>query len=109
MSDGQVEAELGRRVKRLRVERGLNQTELGERAGVGRRTISGMENGEGCTMGTFIALVRALGEVGQLEGLFPEPEVSPLVLTETAKLKERKYPYKPRKKKDDEWKWGDEK
>lgn len=109
-SDEQVEAELGKRLRRRRVERGLNQSELATKAGVARRTISSVENGEGCTMATFIALMRGLGDVAQLEALLPDPGISPIALTSATKVKERKYPYKPRgARTKTEWKWGDEK
>ena len=109
MSDGQVEAELGRRLKRRRVELGWNQSELAEKAGLGRRTITAVENGSGCATGTLIALLRALGALSELAGILPDPGPSPIALT-GGRVKERKYPYKPRgkKKEDAPWQWGDE-
>ena len=113
LSDSQIEAEVGRRLRRRRVELGFNQTELAEMAGVDRRTVSSLENGGGCSMGTFIAILRALGSLADLQGILPESEVSPIALTGTT-VKERKYPYKPRgtkktKQQDSPWQWGDEK
>lgn len=110
LSDPQIEEELGRRVRRRRVERGLNQTELAERAGVTRRTVSTVENGGGCSLRTFVALLRALDSLQDLDGLLAEAEVSPIALT-SSKIKERKRPYKPRGRKstDAPWQWGDEK
>lgn len=108
LSDSQVEAELGRRLKRRRVEMGLNQSELAERAGLGRRTITAVENGRGCGTGTFIALLRVLGGLPALAQLLPDPGPSPIALT-SGRVKERKYPYKARgKKKASTWQWGDE-
>ena len=108
LSDPQIEADLGKRLKRRRVELGWNQSELAERAGLGRRTITSVENGHGCSLSTFIALLRALGALPELNGLLPEPEVSPIALT-GSKVQDRKYPYKPRGKTADKpWKWGDE-
>ena len=111
-----VEAELGRRLKRRRVELGLNQTEVAERAGVARRTVSSVERGEGGSMATFVALLRALGALDDLQRLLPDPGPSPIALTEgkVNRVKERKYPYKARKKSPsspaaEPWKWGDEK
>ena len=112
----QIEAELGRRLKRRRVELGLNQTEVAERAGVARRTVSSVERGEGGSMATFVALLRALGALDDLQRLLPDPGPSPIALTEgrANRVKERKYPYKARQKKSadattESWKWGDEK
>ena len=110
LSDSQIEAELGKRLKRRRVDLRLNQTELAERAGVGRRTITAVENGQGCSLGTLISLLRALDGLNDLGLLLPIPEISPIAETST-RMKERIYPYKARKKKDapNEWKWNDEK
>ena len=104
----QIEKELGRRLKQRRLELNLSQAEVAEKSGLGRRTITAIENGEGSTLGTFIALLRALQALHYLEQLLPDPGPSPLML---AKLQEapRKYASKPRKPKPTaEWKWGDE-
>ena len=109
LSDPQIEAELGKRLRRRRVELGLNQTEVAAKAGLGRRTITAVENGHGCSLRTFVALLRALGTLQDLDRLLPDPGPSPIALT-TNKVKERKYPYKPRRRKteDKRWQWGDE-
>ena len=67
-------------------------------------------------MATFVALLRALGAVEDLQRLLPDPGPSPIALTEgkTGRVKERKNPYKARKKRkpdgtEQPWKWGDEK
>jgi transcriptional regulator with XRE-family HTH domain len=104
----QIEQELGHRLKQRRLELNLNQTEVAEKSGLGRRTITAIENGEGSTLGTLIALLRALQALHHIEQVLPDPGPSPLLL---AKLQEepRKYASKPRKAKPTtEWKWGDE-
>lgn len=105
----QIEQELGRRLRQRRLELNLSQSEIAERSGLGRRTITAIENGEGSTLTTFVALLRALQALHYLEQFLPDPGPSPLLL---AKLQEepRKYASKPRKPKPtSEWKWGDEK
>lgn len=104
----QIEQELGHRLKQRRLELNLSQTEVAEKSGLGRRTITAIENGEGSTLTTFIALLRGLQALHYLEQFLPDPGPSPLML---AKLQEapRKYASKPRKPKPTtEWKWGDE-
>jgi transcriptional regulator with XRE-family HTH domain len=115
-STTQIEADLGQRLRRRRVALGLNQTEVAERAGLARRTVSSVERGEGASMATFVALLRALGALDQLQQILPDPGPSPIALTEgrAGRVKERKNPYKARKKRSPEtagepWKWGDEK
>ena len=66
----QIEVDLGLRLRRRRVELGLNQTEVAERAGLARRTVSSVERGEGASMTTFIALLRALGALDQFAADF---------------------------------------
>ena len=117
-SNEQIETELGRRVKREHVAQRLNQTELAELAGVVRRTVSSFERDKGASPTSFIALLQGLDAVRKLERIFPDLGPSPIALTEgTPRVKERKYPYRPRQKKNGDdpdvaktpWKWGDEK
>ena len=117
-STTQIEAELGHRLRRRRVALGLNQSEVAERAGLARRTVSSVERGEGASMATFVSMLRALGALDQLQQILPDPGPSPIALTEGkgSRVKERKNPYKARKKRklqaaeaDEPWKWGDEK
>jgi len=55
-------AEAGRRIRRLRGERGLSLSELARRAGIGKATLSGLESGtRNPTAGTLYAIA------GQLE------------------------------------------
>jgi DNA-binding XRE family transcriptional regulator len=56
----QIEQEHGHRLKQRRLELMLSQSEVPGRSGLSRRTITAIENGEGSTLGTFIALLRAL-------------------------------------------------
>lgn len=109
LSNSQIEQELGKRLKDRRLELNLSQAEVSERSGVARRTITGIENGHGCTLGTLIALLRALDGLDALEGFLPDPGPSPLLLL--AKLQEapRKYASKPRNAQPPTpWQWGDE-
>ena len=117
-STTQIEAELGYRLRRRRVALGLNQSEVAERAGLARRTVSSVERGEGASMATFVSMLRALGALDQLQQILPDPGPSPIALTEgkANRVNERKNPYKARKKRkpdaakaDEPWKWGDEK
>ena len=98
------------RLKRQRLELNLSQTEAATRSGLSRRTITSIENGEGSTLSTLIALLRALNSLDTLEGFLPDPGISPMALL---KLQEqpRKHASKPRKKVNypKKWQWGDEK
>ena len=55
-------AETGRRIRRLRGERGLSLSELARRAGIGKATLSGLETGvRNPTAGTLYAIAGQLG------------------------------------------------
>lgn len=110
LSNLQIEQELGRRIKKRRLERNLSQAEVAKRSGLSRRTVTAIENGEGSTLATLVALLRALNALDTLEDFLPDPGISPMA---QLRLQEepRKYASKPRKAKTPQtpWKWGDEK
>ena len=109
LSNPQIEQELGKRLKRKRLDLNLSQMEVATRSGLSRRTITAIENGEGSTLTTLIALLRALNALDTLEEFLPDPGISPLAMV---KLREDpvKYASKPRKPiAPTPWKWGDEK
>lgn len=61
MDSTQAAAEVGRRLRALRVERGLSLSELARRAGVGKGTLSELETGRrNPTLDTLFALTSAL-------------------------------------------------
>ena len=113
MSNQQIEAEMGERIRRRRLDMNISQTELARRAGVARRTITSVENGEGCSLQTLIALVRALRALPWIDQFLPDPEISPMALLVESQGKyhvkrARKHAGRSRKPAG-EWKWGDEK
>lgn len=108
LSNSQIEQELGKRLKNHRVSRNLSQSDVATRSGLSRRTISAIENGEGSSLTTLIAILRALNALNTLESFLPDPGPSPMAM---ALLRESptKYPSKPRKSTaPTPWKWGDE-
>ena len=86
MNDKAVLAEMGRRVQIHRLNLNLTQAATAEMAGVSRRALQKLENGEACTLSTLIRILRALGKLDTLAAFLPEPGPSPLQL---AKLKGR--------------------
>jgi transcriptional regulator with XRE-family HTH domain len=108
LSNPQIEQELGKRLKNHRVDLNLSQSVIATRSGLSRRTITAIENGEGSTLTSLIAILRALNALDTLESFLPDPGPSPMAL---ARLQESptKYPSKPRKSPTPAaWKWGDE-
>lgn len=109
LSNPQIEQELGKRLKERRLEMNLSQEQIAARSGLSRRTITAIENGEGSTLTTLIAMLRALQALDTLDAFLPEPGPSPMAMI-TLRDDVRKYASKPRKAQPPtEWKWGDEK
>lgn len=109
-TSAQIEQELGRRLKRKRLELNLSQEKLAKRSGLARRTITAVENGAGGTLSTLIEMLRALDSLAILEDFLPEPGPSPMQMARLREDPVRKYASKPRRAPDPgDWKWGDEK
>ncbi|MGI9289523.1 MAG: helix-turn-helix domain-containing protein [Pseudomonadales bacterium] len=102
-----VERALGQRLEKLRLSKNMNQTTLANEAGVSRRTITRLENGEGVSLDTLIRVMKALGVVDRLETLLPDPTVRPI---ERVRLKgrERKRAREKSGAGSSNWTWGDE-
>ena len=102
-SNEQVRHELGQRIRAVRKSRGLNQTQLAERAGVSRPTVSKLERGTDVSLDSFLSSLRALDLLDALRNLVPEPGVSPMAeLTGKVATKRSTAPDSPT------WTWGDE-
>lgn len=95
----EIEAELGERLKTLRIHRNLEQTTLAARAGISVRTLRNLESGGGSSLRTLILVVRALGREQWFETIAPVSTINPLMLTRTAAPRQRAS--KPRPKKPD--------
>jgi transcriptional regulator with XRE-family HTH domain len=102
-----IEASLGSKLERLRLSKNINQSALAEEAGVSRRTITRLENGEGTSLDTFIRVLRALGIADRLETLLPDPATRPI---ERIRLggRERKRARMKKGSSADAWTWGPE-
>ena len=112
MNAEQIETEIGKRLESVRLVQNISQQDVADKAGVSRRTISRMENGQGVTFNTLIRVMRALDLTNHLEDLVPSLDIRPI---ERVKQKqERKHASSPRKKNPSTpstktpWKWGDQ-
>ena len=70
--------ELGRRIEAERLQRNLPQAELAAAAGISRRTVIRMENGDACRLDAFLAVLKRFGIVERLDVLLPEPGLTPI-------------------------------
>lgn len=74
------EALLGEQVRRVRIARNLDQTELAHLADVSVGAVSNLERGKGSSLRTLVSVLRALERIDWLESLAPGVGVSPMQL-----------------------------
>ena len=76
---------LGRRLRRLRLRRNLDQLSVAARAGVSEKALRNLEAGRGSTVETMLRVLKALDALEGLDALAPEVTVDPMVLLERAR------------------------
>ena len=104
-----IERDLCKKLERIRLLKNISQAKLAEAAGVSRRTISRMENGEGISLDTFIRVMQALNLTDQLTAMLPNSEIRPIERVGRKGNGERKNASSPRTpKKTKKWEWGSE-
>ena len=92
MSNSEIVKELGKRFKEYRLVCRLTQQEAADKAGMSIVTLRQFENGKAynITMGNFIALLRAIDCLEQVNELLPEMPVSPYTLEQWIKNKPKR-------------------
>lgn len=86
MTDKAIEAEIGMRIKSLRLRRNLTQQQVAEAAAVSLNVIKALESGKG-KLSSLISVLRELGALDELDRFIQEQVVSPVQL---AKLQGKK-------------------
>ncbi len=76
-------AELGGRLRRFRLQQNLTQAELAREAGISPRTLRNVERGEDTQLTTLLRILRVLGRLDSLDAFLPRPRVSPIELLAT--------------------------
>jgi transcriptional regulator with XRE-family HTH domain len=111
LTDHAVQAEIGSRLARLRLERNITQEQLALDAGVTRRVVANLEAGATVRTTSLIRVLRVLDLLDRLDTAVPEPQPSPLKLLELQGRQRRR----ARGRGDQQsppapgsWKWGDE-
>lgn len=80
MPDPAILRIVGDRLRQERLNQNLTQIELAGRSGVGRIVVQRTEAGKGCSLRSFVRLLRTLGKLDHLNSLLPEPGISPIDL-----------------------------
>jgi transcriptional regulator with XRE-family HTH domain len=86
---GELELDLGEKLKRLRLNKNCDQKTLAARADVSVRALRNIEAGQGSTVKTLLSVVRALGRESWLQTIAPVATINPLTLTSRASMRVR--------------------
>ncbi len=108
--DEAILAELGGRLRALRLRRNVSQQELADEASVGRMTVQRLEQGGSASLTSVIRLLRALGATEGLEQLIPAPAPTPIdALEREGRQRQRARSTRAgRVESRGAWRWGDE-
>jgi transcriptional regulator with XRE-family HTH domain len=88
-SPAELQVELGRRLRQLRLQRNIDQRTLAEKAGIALTALQSLEAGRGSSVQTLLRTLKALNYLEGIEMLAPEPTVNPLALLRTTKPRQR--------------------
>ncbi|HEY3487820.1 MAG TPA: helix-turn-helix transcriptional regulator [Gammaproteobacteria bacterium] len=80
LNNDAILAEMGERLRRLRLNANIGQEDLAKATGLSRKTIQNAESGHNCSMDTLVRMLRGLGELEQLDNFMPAPGLSPIQL-----------------------------
>lgn len=105
LSDLDLLTELGKRLRQARVNRNISQKELAEKAGISSRTVQNAEEGKPASIKVWIAMLRALGLLDQLDNFMPVQQISPIILAEAQSRQRQRASKKRNTKKKDESEW----
>ncbi len=86
----------GEKLKTLRVEANLSQTELAKKTGMSRSSIAEIEKGRNFSIGSLLAILRALNLLNQMEFFLKKEEyqLSPMEIYELEKKKRKRGGYR---------------
>ena len=76
LSEETLLAEVGQRLRRLRLTADLTQDELAERSGLARKTIQNAETGKNCSLEKILRMLRAIDRIDLLQTFLRDPHLS---------------------------------
>jgi transcriptional regulator with XRE-family HTH domain len=85
----ELQIELGRRLRQLRISRSLDQRSTADKAGITRAALQDLEAGRGSSVQTLVRTLKALNYPEGIELLAPEATINPLALLKTKKAPQR--------------------
>jgi len=94
LTDSEILAEFGNRIRMVRIGKNMTQQMLAERSGLNRTTIRDVENGRSLNGMSLIQLFRSLELLERLDDFLPGVDQSPVL----AKQQKERKRVKPSKK-----------
>jgi transcriptional regulator with XRE-family HTH domain len=85
----ELQADLGERLRRLRLSRNMDQRATADKAGISEKALRNLETGRGSTVETLLRTLKALDHLQGMEMLAPEVTVDPLALLHSPKPQQR--------------------
>lgn len=89
ISDREIIAELGKRIKACRIRKEYTQSEFARVSGVSIGTITNIESGESIQLLNLLKMLRELDLTNSLDLLLPSAESSPMELIKSKEGKKR--------------------
>ncbi len=89
LTPGEIEADVGEKLRALRLLRDIDQFSLAARAGVSVSALKTLESGRGTTLHTLVRVVRALGREDWFATIAPIATINPLTMTRAAQPRQR--------------------
>ncbi|RJP76743.1 MAG: XRE family transcriptional regulator [Desulfobacteraceae bacterium] len=89
MTDKGIGAEIGSRIKSLRLRKNMTQQQVAEAAGLSLNSIKALESGKG-KLSSLIAVMRELGALDSMDAFIPDIPVSPLQLARAQRKKRQR-------------------
>ena len=89
MTPDELAADLGARLRDLRLAQDYTQASVADRAGISLRALRELEAGRGSTVLTMLRVLKALGAEQGVDLLAPRPGISPMALLQRPRARER--------------------
>jgi len=108
LTEDAVLSELGLRLARRRLDKGMTQAALAAEAGISKSTVERIESGASTQLAKLIRLLRPLGLLENIDRLVPEQTASPIELLKLqGKQRQRASSRQRDKVAEQPWRWGD--
>jgi len=108
LTDEAIQAEIGQRIARRRLDFKLTQADLAEQAGVSKRTLEHAETGSNVQLTTIIRIFRVLDLLSGLDRILPESKPRPIELMKRKNQPRQRASTRGQSASAEPWTWADE-